>query len=36
MVFSTSNVRVFRLAFGSTDNSYLDIDHSAYHKNLIQ
>ena len=24
------------LAFGSADNSYFDIDNSAYHKNLIQ
>ena len=29
-------VRVIWLAFGSADNSYLDIDHFAYHKNLIQ
>ena len=30
------SVRVIWLAFGSADNSYLDIDNSAYHKNLIQ
>ena len=30
------SVRVIWLAFGSADNSYLDIDHFAYHKNLIQ
>ena len=30
------SVRVISLAFGSGDNSYLDIDNSAYHKNLIQ
>ena len=30
------SVRVIVLAFGSVDNSYLDIDNSAYHKNLIQ
>ena len=30
------SVRVILLAFGSADNSYLDIDNSAYHKNLIQ
>ena len=30
------SVRVICLAFGSTDDSYLDIDNSAYHKNLIQ
>ena len=24
------------LAFSSADNSYVDIDNSAYHKNLIQ
>ena len=30
------SVRVTCLAFGSADNSYLDIDNSAYHKNLIQ
>ena len=30
------SVRVICLAFGSADNSYLDIDNSAYHKNLIQ
>ena len=30
------SVRVIRLAFGSDDNFYLDIDNSAYHKNLIQ
>ena len=30
------SVRVTSLAFGSADNSYLDIDNSAYHKNLIQ
>ena len=29
-------VRVITLAFGSSDNSYLNIDNSAYHKNLIQ
>ena len=29
------SVRVIWLAFGSADNSYLDIDNSAYHKNLI-
>ena len=29
-------VRVISLVFGSADNSYLDIDNSAYHKNLIQ
>ena len=30
------SVRVICLAFGSADNSYLDSDNSAYHKNLIQ
>ena len=30
------SVRVISLSFGSADNSYLDIDNSAYHKNLIQ
>ena len=30
------SVRVISLAFGPADNSYLDIDNSAYHKNLIQ
>ena len=30
------SVRVISLTFGSADNSYLDIDNSAYHKNLIQ
>ena len=30
------SVRVISLAFGSADNFYLDIDTSAYHKNLIQ
>ena len=30
------SVRVINLAFGSADNSYLDIDNSAYRKNLIQ
>ena len=30
------SVRVICLAFGSADNSYLDINSSAYHKNLIQ
>ena len=30
------SVRVISLAFGSADNSYLDIDNSAHHKNLIQ
>ena len=30
------SVRVISLAFGSADNSYFDIDNSAYHKNLIQ
>ena len=30
------SVRVICLAFGSADNSYLDVDNSAYHKNLIQ
>ena len=30
------SVRVISLAFGLADNSYLDIDNSAYHKNLIQ
>ena len=30
------SVRVICHAFGSADNSYLDIDNSAYHKNLIQ
>ena len=29
-------VRVISLAFDSADNFYLDIDTSAYHKNLIQ
>ena len=28
--------RVISLAFSSADNSYLDIDNSAYHKNLVQ
>ena len=27
---------IISLAFGSTDNTYLDIDKSAYHKNRIQ
>ena len=30
------SVRVISLAFGSADNTYLGIDNSAYHKNLIQ
>ena len=30
------SVRVISLAFGSADNSYLDIDNSAHHKNLMQ
>ena len=30
------SVRVISLAFGSADNSHLDIDNSAYHKNRIQ
>ena len=30
------SVRVIILAFRSADNSYLHIDSSAYHKNLIQ
>ena len=30
------SVRVISLTFGSADNSYLDIDNSAYHKNFIQ
>ena len=30
------SVRIISLAFGSLDNFYLDIDNSAYHKNLIQ
>ena len=30
------SIRVICFAFGSADNSYLDIDNSAYHKNLIQ
>ena len=30
------SVRVISLAFGSADNSYLDTDNFAYHKNLIQ
>ena len=30
------SVKVIILAFRSADNSYLDIDNSAYHKNLIQ
>ena len=30
------SVWVISLAFGWADNSYLDIDNSAYHKNLIQ
>ena len=30
------SVRVISLAFGSANNSYFDIDNSAYHKNLIQ
>ena len=29
-------IRVVSLAFGSTDNSYLNLDNSAYHKNRIQ
>ena len=29
-------VTVISLAFGLADNSYLDIDNSAYHNNLIQ
>ena len=35
-VISLASVRVISLAFGSADNSYLDTDNSAYHKNLIQ
>ena len=34
-IFNVS-VRVISLAFGSAGNSDLDIDNSAYHKNLIQ
>ena len=30
------SVRVISLAIGSADNSNLNIDNSAYHKNLIQ
>ena len=30
------SVRLISLSFGSADNSYLDIDNSAYLKNLIQ
>ena len=30
------SVRVINLAFGSAGNSHLDIDNSAYHKNLIR
>ena len=30
------SVKVISLAFDSADNSYLDIDNSAYHKNPIQ
>jgi hypothetical protein len=30
------SVSVISLAFGSADNAYLDLDNSAYHKNLIQ
>ena len=30
------SVRVISRAEGEADNSYLDIDNSAYHKNLIQ
>ena len=30
------SLRVIGIAFGSANNSYLDIDNSAYHKNLIQ
>ena len=30
------SVRVIRLAFSSADNSYLDIENSTHHKNLIQ
>ena len=26
----------YQPAFGSSDNTYLDLDNSAYHKNLIQ
>jgi hypothetical protein len=29
------SVSVINLAFGSTDNSYLNLDNSGYHKNLI-
>ena len=30
------SVRVISFAFGLADNSYLDTDNCAYHKNLIQ
>ena len=30
------DVKVISRAEGEADNSYLDIDNSAYHKNLIQ
>ena len=30
------SITVISLAFGSADNSYLNIDNSAYRKNLIQ
>ena len=30
------SVRVISRTFSSTDNSYLDLDNSAYHKNFIQ
>ena len=30
------SVKVISLAFSLADNFYLDIDNSAYHKNLIQ
>jgi hypothetical protein len=30
------SVSVISLAFGSADDAYLDLDNSAYHKNLIQ
>ena len=35
-IINVVSVGVISLAFGSADNSYLDIDNSAYHKNLIQ
>jgi hypothetical protein len=40
LVFATCkiievSINVISLAFGSANNAYLDLDNSAYHKNLI-